>query len=306
MFRKLAPLLVVPLLLVTACANEADDGDGAVQVATGDAAVTLLRRAPEAAATAGTGRFEMVMRLTAVPGAAADVVSMAATGAFDVETQQMAMEIDLSALMEWRAEATGEALPAGLAEPARYVIDRGTVYVRMPMLDAVTGTTGWFSMTPEDVGVSTASLGLGSGTFDPTKMLEVLRGTTDGVEEVGQEEVRGVATTKYTATIDMVDALESFPADQREALEAQLDQLGARDAEVPVEVWVDADGLPRRFALLLDDFAAAPSYEAGMTMTIDLFDYGEPVDIEVPSPDEVTPFGDVLGGFGSAFGEAGA
>ena len=33
-------------------------------------------------------------------------------------------------------------------------------------------------------------------------------------------------------------------------------------------------------------------------MTMELFDYGEPVDIVIPSADEVTPFSEVMGGFG--------
>ena len=49
-------------------------------------------------------------------------------------------------------------------------------------------------------------------------------------------------------------------------------------------------------------WAAIGSGGDGATMTIELFDYGEPVDIEVPSPDEVTPFTDGLGGFGDGLG----
>jgi hypothetical protein len=36
------------------------------------------------------------------------------------------------------------------------------------------------------------------------------------------------------------------------------------------------------------------------TMRIEFFDYGEDVTIEVPDASEVTPFSDVMGGFGGA------
>jgi hypothetical protein len=84
-------------------------------------------------------------------------------------------------------------------------------------------------------------------------------------------------------------------------VEAQLDQLG--DAEMPVDVWVDADGLPRRLQIDLGGMVAAMGLDGGSAvMTIEFFDYGVPVDIEVPSPDEVTPITEVLGGLGGAFG----
>ena len=72
-------------------------------------------------------------------------------------------------------------------------------------------------------------------------------------------------------------------------VEAQLEQLGELgDAEIPVDVWIDADGLPRRMQLDMGgDVRASGRRRRTLTMTIELFDYGEPVDIEVPSPDEV-------------------
>ncbi len=67
---------------------------------------------------------------------------------------------------------------------------------------------------------------------------------------------------------------------------------------------MDADGLPRRFSLTFDDLAAEQLSEDGtMAMTMEFFDYGEPVSIDVPSPDEVTPFSDVMGGLGGLGGE---
>ena len=114
--------------------------------------------------------------------------------------------------------------------------------------------------------------------------------------------MRGVATTHYEATMDLARALEEAPAHQRARLEEMFEQLGGgddlADVEIPVDVWVDDDDLPRRLRMDMGQVLGAAGTRGEMTMTMDLFDYGEPVDIEIPSADEVTPFSEALGGFG--------
>lgn len=302
MFRKLAPALVAPLLLVIACASQGDEG--AVELKTGAVAIEALRSAPDAAAEAGTAAFEMVVSATGEDQA----FEFVATGVFDSDAQQMAMEMDLGAMVGGLAESTGETVPAAFDEPFRFVVDGTTVYLRFPMLDALTGSSDWLSATPEDVGQSADSFGIGNSGYDPSKLLEVLRGVADDVEAAGEDEIRGVPTTRYTATVSLAKALEQAPPDRREQLEAQLDQLGAGDADIPVEVWVDADGLPRRMTMGFDGLLATAGLGDGASVEISMefFDYGDPVEIEVPSPDEVTPFTEVLGGFADAFGAAGS
>ena len=80
-------------------------------------------------------------------------------------------------------------------------------------------------------------------------------------------------------------------------IEAQLDQLG--ETSIPVDVWVDADGLVRRMQLDMGGMLGGTA-----TLTIELFDYGQPVDIEVPSPDDVRSLTDGLGIFGDGLAQA--
>ena len=90
-----------------------------------------------------------------------------------------------------------------------------------------------------------------------------------------------------------------MPEEQRAQVEAALEQLGdLGDAEIPVDVWIDGDDLPRRMRMDMGGAVRGPrrARTASMTMTMEFFDYGEPVDIEVPSADEVTPFTEVMGG----------
>jgi len=297
MLRKLAPALIVPLLAVTACATEADDG--AVEVRTGPEAVLALRAAPDVVTDAGTASFELVMEMSAE----GESFAITATGAYDATNGRMSMEMDMGAMFEDLAASTGESIPAGLDEPMRMVVDGATIYMRAPMLGSLGAGDGWLSYTPEDLGLTSEALGLGAGTYDPSSYLESLRGVTGEPEVIGTEVVRGVETTHYRATMDLATALASVPdGRQRDLVEAQLGQLG--EGTIPLDVWVDADGLPRRMEIDMGEMFSSMGLgaETSAVMTMEYFDYGQPVDIQVPSPDEVTPISEVLGGLGGLGG----
>ncbi len=292
--RKAILALVAPLLLGAAsCARSADPNT----VLSGEATIALVRAAPDAAAAAGSGRFEMRVAIDS-PNGVFDVV---ATGGFTHE--QMAMQIDLGSVLKQAAKSSGATVPPGFDEPMEIVADGATVYLRMPALGALTGAAGWFSVTPDALGAAGRSLGLGAAATDPSKLLEVLRGVADQIDEVGDEDVRGVATTHVRATIDLDKALQGLPDARRRSLSDQLGSLAVTDRALPVEVWIDGEGLPRRLRMQVGDLAksaVAASMGVGgtATMTIELFDYGQPVTVVVPDASEVQPLGDLLGAFG--------
>jgi hypothetical protein len=101
------------------------------------------------------------------------------------------------------------------------------------------------------------------------------------------------------------------------------DLAGEGDAqvdEVPVDVWVGEDGLIRRFTVEIErDVTVStespggpplPSDAAGAVTSLayEAFDYGEPVEIEIPAADDVmdAPEGEDAGASGSDSGEPGA
>jgi hypothetical protein len=94
------------------------------------------------------------------------------------------------------------------------------------------------------------------------------------------------------------------PESQRASVEASLEQLGdVGDATMPIDVWIDADGLPRRMQVdTAGALAQLSDDELSMTMTMDFFGYGDDLAIEVPSADEVTSFSEVMGDFGAGLG----
>jgi hypothetical protein len=293
MLRKLAAMVAPPLLLFAACAEEGDPG--ALEVKTGPAAASALRAAPESVADAGTAAFQVVLEI-AVGGETYDVV---ADGTIDAAAEQMAMTMDMGALFGALASSSGAAVPEGFAGAWEMVVDGSTFYMRAPVFQ-VLGVDGWLSMDPAELGMSQEAFGLGAGSFDFSQMLDSLRGVVGEPEVVGEEDVRGVPTTHYAASMDLEEALAQVPEEERAAAEAQLEQLGdIGGAEIPIDVWIDADDLPRRVRMDMDGlFASLGIGEGGASITMEYFDFGEPVDIDVPSPDEATPITEVLGGGG--------
>lgn len=188
--------------------------------------------------------------------------------------------------------------------------DGETVYMKTPAGLGM-GSKPWMSF---DAGSEAASGLTGSmgGQSDPTAMLESLRGVSSGVEEVGTETIDGVETTHYAATIDLEKAMSMAPADQQAEMQASLGDLGIK--EMPVDVWVDGDGLVRRMEIRMemgkiaesaaggDPTAAQMFKDATMVMTMDLYDYGVPVNIQVPPASQVQDVGDLGGLGGGDFG----
>jgi len=134
---------------------------------------------------------------------------------------------------------------------------------------------------------------------DPSAVLNALRGVMADAEVVGTEDVRGTATTRYRATVDLAAAEESAPEAARDDIAEVVRQLGTD--RLPVEAWVDADGRLRRLrytvdlADLADDAPAKGAGEGRATATLELYDFGVAVPFEAPQPSEVTDLADLLG-----------
>ena len=117
------------------------------------------------------------------------------------------------------------------------------------------------------------------------------------VETVRREELRGVPTTHVRTDIDMAKLLEEASEEDRAEYEESLEGLGgAADAlgSIPVEAWVDDNRYVRRYIMTFDMGAALDESEemgemGDLTMSIDieLYDFNEPVEVEVPDPSQV-------------------
>jgi len=132
-----------------------------------------------------------------------------------------------------------------------------------------------------------------SGQNDAAVLLYYLFGADGDVEPLGTETIGGVEATGYGVTLDLDAALERVPAEAREALGLNLDEFtdGGIEHVLQAEVWIDDEGFVRRLVLV---YALGEAVGGGeIRVTTDLSAFGEPVDVEIPSNDEVVSLEDV-------------
>ena len=284
-------VLAASAVLVAGCGGDSDAGTSGTSIGSAE-----LARFASTSAEEVSGRFSFEMSL-ALPGAD-EPVGLIGEGAFDDAAGRASAAIELSSLATYlRGTLGGLAGPAasGLPDfddPAGWnieVVHDGDVgYVRFPALDEqLPDGTSWFRVDEGDTTVGGFEFGTLEQftTNDPREILGFLRATTSEVETVGAERVRGVETTLYRAVVDPGE-LRSGGSSGAQAPESLVDRLTSEPEidEVPVDLWVDAEGLVRRFSLALSRANSSASDPREVSMVFELWDYGEPVGIDVPPP----------------------
>jgi hypothetical protein len=241
----------------------------------GDDPAALLDRAPEALEEAETSRFAM---LVASAGEDGEQPPFRAEGEQDLTTGTMRMFFDLG-------DETSRT---------ETLLDGDVVYLRAPMFALFTGDPDvWVRLDLEEAG---EEAGLDPDQLVPTEtgpaaLLQQLRGAED-IEDLGTEDVRGVATRHLRVTVDPERAADQAPEELREQLRTYADATGLPDT-YPMEVWIDDDGLPRRIrtVLELDEATTGPVTQE---TTLELFDFGVSVDLTPPDADAVVDLDQLL------------
>jgi hypothetical protein len=186
-----------------------------------------------------------------------------------------------------------EGESAGFGQATAVFVD-STVYYQLPV-GALAGDKRWIQLDLQNVADASA-LDFGplvqGSQADPTQYLLWLSALGPGITKIGEEEVRGVPTSRYRAAVDL-SLLEQEAPPGKEAewaayVQTLRDRLGL--AFIPVEVWIDEEGLIRRF-----------NHEYGFSaegttavVTTELFDFGIPVNVSAPSPDQVVTLNDLI------------
>jgi hypothetical protein len=263
--------LGILLALVLALAASACGGtEPSTEQAPQDAVVLAASKTNDA----GTYKAD----ITGSVDVAGQSIDMAGTGEFDGAQQRGNMSYTMS--------LNGQDMDMEMvfAYPA--------IYMHFPPeLAPLPGGKTWVKMDLEKLGQQ-AGFDFGqimqAGQSDPSQGLDFLRGAT-GVQAVGDEDVRGVATTHYTGVVD----LQSLGAKSPE-LKAQVDQLVERSgiSRVPIEVWIDDEGFVRR---MKQSFEGNGTLPMNMTMTTEFYDFGTDVSVEEPPADDVVDFSDLMG-----------
>jgi hypothetical protein len=211
--------------------------------------------------------------------------SVSSEGAIDFAAGRGSMSVDLAGL----------GLPGG--GKAEMVYAGSTIYMKLPPgFPLPSGGKPWFLLDLEEIGKQTG-VDLKElqqlGGNDPSNQLQLLAGASeDGVKEVGTETVRGVATTRYDAVVDLNKAAAQAPESARRAITQLVERLGG--SSMPVSVWIDADGLPRRFEQTLTVGPAAGADAQTVRTRIEFYDYGTPVTVTIPPASQTQSFADLL------------
>lgn len=289
LLRLLSGALVVACSLVVAgCGGESVQAVPAEPIA-----LEELSRSASASAQATSGRFAFDMEV-GFPGAD-DSFSFSGEGAFDQPSERASFAVDMSGFAQllggFFAALGGEG--AGNApdfdDPSAWqieVVQDGQVgFVRLPALSAqLPAGKSWIRSDGESVNVDGFQFGeLESfASNDPRQLLEMLEAAGGEVETVGVEELRGVETTHYRASIDPAEvAKTTTPGD----LGPLAEPLQAGIGEVPVDVWLDVEGLVRKVSL---EISAEEQGQVGSaSVSFELWDYGEQVEIDLPPASEV-------------------
>jgi hypothetical protein len=300
--RTLLALTVAGLLVVAGC------GGGGTQSGTsvGGEPISFeqLAASGSTSAAAPSGRFAFDMSLV-FPGAD-EPFAFAGEGAFDRAANRASFAVDLSSFAKVLGSlftglgGTSAAGAPDFDDPDGWQIelvqDGDVGYVRFPALD---------EQLPEGKSWIRAEKGERAGGLefeqfdqfaqnDPRDVLETLRGVSSDVEVVGTETLRGVEVTHYRAVIEPKELAAQAATGKDQSLVDQVVSQSSVD-EIPVDVWIDADGLVRKLSLAFSATEPGASQSGEVAMAFELWDYGEPVEIEVPPASEVVDASAVRG-----------
>lgn len=299
--RRLGAAVVTSALVLAGCGVTTGDGaDGVVTVDGpgvpasfgGEAGTLSLRASAKATAEATTAQMTMSIAMTDMP--MLGDVEITADGQTDSATGRSRVVLDMGDMLSMFSGGDGTV---------EMVLDGDDAYVRSDLYNQLTGSDSEWFRAPADA-LESGDL-TNSPQSDPSQYLAFLEQAGGEITEVGNEEIRGVQTRHLRTDIDLARLTEQAGVDSGEVEEfrSSLEELGLPEGftmTLPTDVWVDEQGLVRRFRMVFD-FASLVSSggeasgddlmgmdEVTMTIEFEMWGFGEPVDIEVPSPDQVS------------------
>jgi LppX_LprAFG lipoprotein len=266
-----AGLAVTVVLAVAGCSGtaakgNADKGIGSAGASAGSvngSAVSLVADAMDKATSAGTVK---------VAGSiSANGVAMTLSG-----DEQYSPSVEMSLKLQDAGQNMSE------------IFVGHQIYIADPAISAELGAKQWAEINLDE---ATGSLGALSSLVDsgrnedPATQLSALL-AAKSIGKVGTETVQGQQTTHYSGTLDAAQFLQgSASADQLSASQVaslkSLLQSGGVTTET-VDVWVASSGLPVQVKVQAHTAAGETD------TTMDLSDWGAPVQVSAPPASEIT------------------
>ena len=202
-------------------------------------------------------------------------VTVNGTGDFDFT--RSAVGLDVSANAEGQQVKTEELFIGG------------TLYVQTPGLAQAEPGKTWISvdlsaLTNSTAAGSTGAIGSGG---NPAANLQLLSQEGNTVTPLGSSTVDGVTVQGYAVTVNPAVinsqlAQDNLPSWMRQTLS------NVNFGTTSFKVFIDSHGLLRRESITMQESSNAQSVSVGET--IDLSDYGAPVNIQAPPPGQVLDF----------------
>jgi hypothetical protein len=265
--RRWATGALVAAVALAACGGGAT-GDGA-----GGPAVSIKTLQSAAANTqaVSSSRFTVDMAID-VAGQSVSMHSEGVTSG-DGKTGSFTTEIPMLGTVEQR------------------VVD-GVVYLKFgdTPLGSKLGGKPWVKMSLDQlgdkVGIDLGALG-NDGASSPHQGLEYLKSLSGDVQDLGTDTVNGQRATHYRASIDyakVAEELRDTAADARDEI--------AKIGVVPADVWIDGQDrvVKMHYAIDAGSLGALGGHDGAIKVTIEISDFGAPVDVQAPPADQVTDF----------------
>jgi hypothetical protein len=172
------------------------------------------------------------------------------------------------------------------------IVTGNVLYMRSPVF-AQAGFAGRQEWVKLDLAKLARQRGIGLSSLvnaspTPNSVLAYLRGAGK-VENRGSETVRGVKTTHYHVNVDLERAAARADAATAESIRRVIRLSGLK--KLPVDAWVDDHGYLRKVK-----WAEHTSPQQSAQVTMELYDFGPPVEIKPPPPDKVVDLLERLGG----------
>jgi len=222
--------------------------------------------------------------------AAVDNTQAERSSRFTMTVEVTAGDKDVSIHAEGVMAGDGKTGQLSFAVPTLGTIEErivdGTVYMdfgNLPFASELGGKR-WVSVNLDELqqqsGTDLSALADQAQSNGPHQGLEYLQGLSGDVQKVGDDTVAGEHATHYRASIDYAKVAAELAKTSPETAE-KLAKLGT----VPADVWLNDDDRVVKMHLTID--AGAMGAGAGTAeMTMEITDFGVPVDVQAPPADQ--------------------
>jgi hypothetical protein len=172
---------------------------------------------------------------------------------------------------------------------AQLVLLAGSVYESIPGISQLIPGKSWLSIDLSSLqgagGAGTGSLGTSN---NPAAMLQILAQQGNTVVPLGPSTVDGVSVQGYSVSVDSSTIKQELQQAKLPSwMSGALANVNIQDTTL--KVYVDSSGLLRRMGFNVNE-SVGSSAHASVDETLDFSDYGTPVDVSAPPPDQVVSF----------------